>query len=50
MAIVKGMILANNQPELAAAVVEQIDGQRAGYADELLKEMLSCYCAFRNQG
>ena len=49
LAIVKGLILANNQPELAAAVVEQMNQERAGYADELLNEMLLYYHAFLNQ-
>ena len=49
LAIVKGLILANNQPELAAAAVEQMNQERAGYTDELLKEMLSYYLAFLRQ-
>jgi hypothetical protein len=43
LAIAKGLILANSQPELAAAVVEQMNQERAGYTDELLNEMLLYY-------
>ena len=49
LAIAKGLILANNQPELAAALVKQMNQERAGYTDELLEEMLSCYLTFLHQ-
>lgn len=49
LAIVKGLILANNQPGLAAEVVKQMSNESEGYADSLLKEMLSCYHDFTSQ-
>ncbi len=49
LAITRGIILTNYQPELAAALVEQMNQERAGFADEQLKEMLFVYKAFLYQ-
>ena len=49
LAIMKGFILTNYQPELAAALVEQMNQERAGFADELLEEMLFVYHGFLYQ-
>jgi hypothetical protein len=49
LAIIRGFILTNYQPELVDALVEQMNQERAGYADELLKEMLFFYQAFLYQ-
>ena len=43
IAIAKGLILANHQPELAAALVQKVNQDTPGFADEQLKEMLSRY-------
>lgn len=45
-AISKGLILAKHQPELADALVEWMNRNRPGYADELLSDMLFQYKAF----
>ena len=45
-AIAKGLILAKHQPELADALVEQMNRGRPGYADKLLSDMLFYYKAF----
>lgn len=43
--IAKGLILANHQPELAGALVGQMNEERPGYADKLLDDMLFQYMA-----
>lgn len=45
-AIAQGLILAKHQPELATALVEQMNEGRPSYADELLKKMLFQYKGF----
>jgi hypothetical protein len=45
-AIAKGLILAQHQPELTTALVEQMNRGRPGYADKLLKDMLWQYQQF----
>ncbi len=49
LAITRGIILTNYQPELAAALVEQMNRERAGFADEQLKEMFFVYHSFLYQ-
>lgn len=49
LAITRGLILTNYQRELAAALVEQINQERAGFADEQLREMLFVYHSFLYQ-
>lgn len=50
VAIWKGLILANSQPELAASLVEQMNQEgEERLADKLLEEMLFKYKAFLYQ-
>ena len=45
----KGLILAKHQPELAGALVGQMNEERPAYADKLLKDMLFYYKTFLYQ-
>jgi len=47
--IAKGLILAKHQPELVGALVEQMNQERPGYANKLLKDMLFYYQSFLYQ-
>jgi hypothetical protein len=49
LAIMRGFILTNYQPELTAALVEQMNQEKASFADEQLKEMLFVYHGFLYQ-
>lgn len=42
----RGLILAKYQPELAASFFKQVNCEKQGFADELLKKMLSLYKLF----